>query len=209
MSCRPRRALMLGLVAAATAVAIVPAAAATKARPRPPAPLTIYPSTTSCPQSGNATYALDTVPGDAADNCMALEVGTDGAGKPVGPRSDEDYLATSRVKVKLAKSGSIAGTIGINATTFEGGAAFVGYADVSLTMVINNVVVGTVEKSGPITPTADLAVPVRRPCGGRRSARWTCSCTGTSPAAPPSSTPTPAASESRAASRRKLDEKEV
>jgi hypothetical protein len=161
MSCRPRRALMLGLVAAATAVAIVPAAAATKARPRPPAPLTIYPSTTSCPQSGNATYALDTVPGDAADNCMALEVGTDGAGKPVGPRSDEDYLATSRVKVKLAKSGSIAGTIGINATTFEGGAAFVGYADVSLTMVINNVVVGTVEKSGPITPTADLAVPVR------------------------------------------------
>jgi hypothetical protein len=158
MTSRPRRVLTLGLAAAATAAAIVPTAASAKAKT--PAPLTVYPSTTSCPSSGDATYALDTVPGDAADDCLALQAGVDG-GKPASPRIDEDYVATSHAKVKLAKSGTITGTIAINATTFEAPAAFAGYADVTLTMVINGVEVGTVEKSGPVTPTADLAIPIK------------------------------------------------
>jgi hypothetical protein len=162
MISRPRRAVTLGLAAAATAAAIVPAAAATKGKPaRPPAPLTIYPSTTSCPQGqGSATYALDTIPGDASNDCFAFVVGVDG-GKPVGPRADEDYVATSRAKAKLAKSGSITGSIAVNALAPGAGSAFAGYADVTLSMVINGVEVGTTEKAGQITPTADLVIPVK------------------------------------------------
>jgi hypothetical protein len=159
MTSRPRRALTLGLAAAATVATLVPAAAATKAKPRPPAPLTIYPGTTSCPQGqGSATYALDTVPGDASTDCLGFVVGVAG-GKPEGPRADEDYVGTSRTKVKLAKSGAITGSVGVKATTFEGAVPFAGYADVTLTMTINGVEVGSIEKSGPITPTADLAIP--------------------------------------------------
>ncbi|MDQ1686423.1 MAG: hypothetical protein QOC82_3160 [Frankiaceae bacterium] len=159
MISRPRRAVTLGLAAVATAAAIVPAAAATKAKG--PKPLTIYPSTTSCPQGqGSATYALDIVPGDDSNDCLGFVVGVSG-GKPEGPRSDEDYVATSRAKVKLAKSGAITGNIGIKALAPGAGAPFVGYADVTLSLVINGVEVGTpIEKSGPITPTADLVVPV-------------------------------------------------
>lgn len=159
MISRPRRALTLGLAAAATAVAIVPAAAATKAKPAPK-PLTIYPATTSCPQGqGTATYALDTVPGDPSNDCLAFIFGVSG-GMPQGPRADEDYAATKRVKVKLGKSGSITGSIGIKATAFEVAAPAAGYADVTLSMVINGVEVGTAQKAGPVTPTADLAIPV-------------------------------------------------
>jgi len=61
--------------------------------------------------------------------------------------------------VKLAKSGSITGKFGIKATAFEVSTKVAGYADVTLTMVINGVEVGSIEKSGPITPTTDLAVP--------------------------------------------------
>src|SRR6476646_5653344 len=114
MISRPRRAITLGVAAAATVVALVPAAAATK--PKPPAPLTIYPSTTTCPQGqGSATYSLDTVPGDPTMDCLGFVVGLSG-GKPAGPRADEDYVGTSRTKVKLAKSGAIAGSVGIKAT---------------------------------------------------------------------------------------------
>lgn len=151
-----RRAFTLGLAAAAVAAAIVPAAAATKTKP--PAPLTVYPGTTSCPQSGNATYVLDTVPGDASNDCLAFVVGTAG-GKPQGPRADEDYVAANHAKVRLAKSGSITGTFGIKATAFATSNKVAGFADVTLTMVINGIEVGTIEKAGPITPTADLAVP--------------------------------------------------
>lgn len=158
MISRPRRALTLGLAAATTAVAIVPAAAATKAKA--PKPLTIYPSTATCPQGqGSATYVLDTVPGDAGNDCLAFVFGVSG-GKPEGPRADEDYVATNRVKVKLGKSGAITGSLGIKATAFEVDAPAAGYADVTVAMVINGVEVGSVEKSGPITPTADLAVPI-------------------------------------------------
>jgi hypothetical protein len=159
MTSRPRRAFMLGLAAAATVATLVPAAAATKAKPKPPAPLSVYPGTTSCPQGqGSATYALDTVPGDPKTDCLGFVVGVSG-GKPEGPRADEDYVGTARTKVKLAKSGAIAGNFGVKATSFEGAVAFVGYADVTLTMTINGVVVGSVEKSGPIAPSADLAIP--------------------------------------------------
>ena len=153
MISRPRRAITLGLAAAATAVAIVPAAAATKAKPKP---LTIYPGNTSCPSSGDATYALDTIPGDDSTDCLGIIISAGGD----GPRADEDYVATNRVKVKLAKSGAITGTIAFKATTFEGGVPFVGYTDVTLSMVINGIEVGTTQKAGAITPTADLAVPV-------------------------------------------------
>lgn len=157
MISRPRRALTLVLAAAATTVAIVPAAAATKAKPKP---LTIYPSTTSCPQGqGSATYALDTIPGDPANDCLGFVFGVSG-GMPEGPRADEDYAATKRVKVTLGKSGSITGSIGIKATAFEVSAPAAGFADVTLSMVVNGVEVGSTEKAGPITPTADLAIPV-------------------------------------------------
>lgn len=156
MNSRPRRALTLGLAAAATAVAIVPAAAATKAAPKP---LTVYPGTTSCPQGqGSASYALDTVPGATSD-CLGFVFGVSN-GKPEGPRADEDYIGTARTKVTLAKSGSITGSIGIDAIAPGTGSPFAGYADVTLTLTINGVEVGTTEKSGPITPSADLAIPV-------------------------------------------------
>jgi len=159
MISRSRRAITLGLAAAAVAAAVVPAAATPKAKAaKPPAPLTLYPGTTSCPSSGDATYALDTVPGDSSNDCLAFVVGVQG-GKPAGPRADEDYVGTSKAKVKLAKSGSITGKFGIKATAFEVSTKVAGYADVTLTMVINGVEVGSIEKSGPITPTADLAVP--------------------------------------------------
>ncbi len=158
MISRSRRAVTFGLAATALAAAVVPAAAATRAKPKPPPPLTIYPSTTTCPQgSGSATYALDTAPGDPKNDCLAFILGVSG-GKPAGPRADEDYIATNHAKVKLAKSGSITGNIGIKATAFEVPNKAVGYADVTLTMTINGIEVGSIEKSGPITPTADLPV---------------------------------------------------
>jgi hypothetical protein len=154
-----RRALTVGLAAVATAAAIVPAAAATKAKA--PAPLTVYPQTAECTTGqGSPTWALDTTASDANDGCIGFGAGINN-GQPEGPRTDEDYAGSPRTHVRLAKSGSITGTIKIKAEDLLLGKPFAGAADVVVSLTINGFDVGSTEGSGPITPTADLAIPVK------------------------------------------------
>jgi hypothetical protein len=150
-----RRALTLGLAATAVAAAIVPAAAATKA----PAPLTVYPSTASCPTGqGAAVYAIDTAAGSDKNDCAAFQAGVN-AGKPT-VAADADYIGTPRTHVKLGKSGAISGVIAVKAIEPVLFSKAAGYADVTVTLTINGREVGSASKSGPINPTADLSVPI-------------------------------------------------